>query len=110
VWVRGRSLNYGHKYKAKAVVDDGHRFPSKAEWRYYQQLLLRKNEGSVVFFLRQVPFHLPGGVKYFVDYQIFNSDGSVSFVDVKGVETPEFKMKKKMVEDIYPVEIEVFKG
>lgn len=96
-----------HKFNAKPVIDDGHRFDSKLEHKFYNDLLLRKMAGDVVFFLRQPVFHLPGGVKYKADYQIFNADGSCSFVDVKGMETAEFKVKKKLVEAIYPVIIEV---
>lgn len=98
-----------HKFRAKSVIDDSHHFPSKLEHRYYQQLLLRQKAGEVLFFLRQVPFHLPGGVKMIIDYQEFLSDGSVRFVEVKGRETPLYIAKKKMVEEIYPVIIEVIK-
>lgn len=96
-----------HKFNAKAVEDDGHRFDSKLEHKFYKQLLIRKSAGEVVFFLRQPVFHLPGGVKYKADYQVFNADGTCSFVDVKGVETSEFKIKKKMVEAMYPITVEV---
>lgn len=98
-----------HKFKAKAVNDEGQRFASGLEWRYFKHLKILKMSGEVLFFLRQVPFHLPGGVKYVVDYQVFYSDGSVQFVDVKGFETSEFVLKKKIVEDLYPVEIEIVK-
>jgi hypothetical protein len=98
-----------HKFNAKAVEDEGHRFSSKKEHRYYRQLLLLQKAGIVSFFLRQVPFHLPGGVKYVTDFQIFYTDGEITFVDVKGFETSEFKMKKKMVEALYPIQIEVVK-
>ena len=104
-----RSFNYGHKFKAKSVRDDGHHFASKLEHEFYQKLLLLQKAGEVVFFLRQVPFHLPGGVKYVADFQIFNFDGTIRIVDVKGVETSAFITKKKLVEAIYPVEIEIVK-
>jgi hypothetical protein len=86
---------------------DGIKFDSKKEARYYDQLKLRVKSGEVLFFLRQVPLHLPGGVRYVVDFQEFHSDGTVRFVEVKGMQTKDFVMKKKMVESIYPVEIEV---
>ena len=98
-----------HKFGAVRTVKDGISFPSKAEARFYEELLMRQRIGDVLFFLRQVPFHLPGGVRYVVDYQIFQSDGRVRFIDVKGFETPEFKNKKKLVEAIFPIEIEVVK-
>ena len=98
-----------HKYNAVRTEADGIKFDSKAEARYYGNLKLKQHAGIVLFFLRQVPFHLPGGVVYRCDFQEFHSDGSVHFVDVKGMETSEFKIKKKLVESIYPVEIEIVK-
>ena len=96
-----------HKYKAKPTNVDGIRFDSKKEAAYYQMLKLRQKAGEVVFFLRQIPIHLPGNTKYVVDFQEFHSDGTVHFIDVKGMETAMFKLKKKMVEDLYPITIEV---
>lgn len=96
-----------HKYSAQTVVIDGIRFASRKEGRYYQDLELRKKAGEVLYYLRQVPFHLPGGVTYRVDFQEFHADGSVHYVDVKGMQTKEFVMKKKQVEALYPVTIEV---
>lgn len=45
-------------------------------------------------FLRQVPFHLPGGVKYLADFVVFTASGVVEVVDVKGVRTTEYKIKR----------------
>lgn len=98
-----------HKFRAKPVRYDGQHFASKLEWGYFAKLQLEVKAGHVVFFLRQVPFHLPGGAKYVCDYQVFYADGSVKFIDVKGVETSEFITKKKIVEAIYPVNIEIVK-
>ena len=99
-------LNY-HKFKAKPVDDGGFKFASTLEWKYFKHLQLLQKAGEVLFFLQQVPIRLPGGTKYVVDYQIFTSDGRVRFVDVKGISTVLFETKKKIVEDIYPIEIEV---
>jgi len=96
-----------HKFNARPTVADGIRFDSKKEARYYHDLKLLQQVGEIVFFLRQVPFHLPGGVVYRCDFQEFHKDGTVRFVDVKGVQTKDFKAKKKMVEALYPVTIEI---
>lgn len=69
-------------------------------YNFYNQLV------DISFFLRQVPMHLPGGVKYVCDYLIFWSDGNVSFEDVKGYRTDLYKAKKKIVEAKYPIKIE----
>ena len=102
-------MKHHHKFKAKQTIRDGIKFPSKLEALYYDHLNLLIKAGEVVFFLRQVPFYLPGGVKYVVDYQVFYTDGTVAFIDVKGLETRAFIDKKKMVESIYPIEIVVVK-
>jgi hypothetical protein len=94
-----------HKYHAKPTVCDNIKFPSQKEANRYMELKVLQNRGDVIFFLRQVPFHLPGGVVYRVDFQIFWSWGDVTFEDAKGMRTDEYIMKKKMVEDLYPIEI-----
>lgn len=95
-----------HKFKAKISERDGQKLSSKKEARYYDALKLAQAAGEVVFFLRQVPFHLPGGIKYVVDFVEFLSDGTVRFVDVKGVRTRAYVRNKKQVETLYPVTIE----
>ena len=98
-----------HKYLNKPTDVDGVKFPSKLEARYYKHLLEEQADGRNIFFLRQVPFHLPDNTKYIVDFVVFASDGTVHFIDTKGFETKEFILKKKWVESIYPIEIEVIK-
>ena len=107
--VKSMSKKIRHKFGAKPQNLDGIRFDSKAEAQYYQKLKIAQRTKELLFFLRQVPFHLPGGVKYVVDFQEFWADGNVVFTDVKGMETPEFKTKKKLVESLYPITINVVK-
>lgn len=96
-----------HKFNAIRTVRDGYKFDSKKEAEYYDQLKLKVKAGLVIFFTRQVPFHLPGNVVYRCDFQEFHPDGTVHFIDVKGNVTKDFIRNKKMVEVLYPVEIEV---
>ena len=96
-----------HKYNAKPTVVDGIRFDSKKEAKYYSELKHRVTYGEVDFFLRQVPIHLTGNVRFVIDFQEFHSDGTVHFVDVKGTQTEVFKIKKKQAEALYPITIEV---
>ena len=98
-----------HKYHAIPNIFDGIRFDSRKEARYYAALKTRQAIGEVIFFTRQQPFHLPGRVIYRVDFTEYRADGTVHFIDVKGMETKEFIMKKKLVEALYPIEIEVVK-
>lgn len=97
------------KYKAIPTYVDGLRFPSKLEARYYSQLKLRLLAHDIKYFLRQVPFDLPGKIKYYCDFMVVELDGSIRYIDTKGVETATFKLKKKQVEALYPVKIEIVK-
>lgn len=97
------------KYNAKKVFADGMWFDSKWEHEFYQQLKLRQKAGEILYFLRRVPIHLPGGVTLRVDFVIFYADGRVEYVDTKGVLTRTFIDKKKMVEALYPITINVVK-
>ncbi len=94
-----------HKYRAKPTELDGIKFASKKEAKRYSELKLLREAGEVVFFLRQTPLHLPGGVKYVCDFLVFWADGTVTFEDVKGMRTAQYKTKKKIVEATYPIEI-----
>jgi hypothetical protein len=96
-----------HKFHARPTDVDNIKFASRKEARYYKELILRQKAGEVLFFLRQTPIHLPGGVKYVCDFQVFLSDGTVQFVDVKGMETDIFKLKKKQVEELYPIQLTI---
>ena len=94
------------KYNAKKTQVDGKTFDSIKEANYYCELKIRQRDGEILFFLRQVPFDLPGNVKYRLDFLEFHTDGTVHAVDVKGMRIEMYKLKKKQVEALYPVEIE----
>lgn len=98
-----------HKFNAKAVNHDGHHFASKLEFEYFLYLEKKKREEEIIMFTRQTGLHLPGGAKYITDFVTWNADGTCHFIDVKGMLTNEFQLKKKIVEATYPIEIEVIK-
>lgn len=98
-------LKLRHKFNNKICESDGIKFRSKSERKYYHELKLQKQTGKVVFFLMQVPFHLPGNVKWVCDFLVFWSDDTVTIVDIKGYKTDMYKAKKKLVEAIYGITI-----
>ncbi|MEQ5770026.1 DUF1064 domain-containing protein [Halomonas sp. H33-56] len=95
----------GSKYGNRRIQVDGRTFDSKKEARYYGELKVRQQAGEVVMFLWQVPFHLPGGTKYIADFVVFLATGEVEVVDVKGVRTDVYRLKKRQVEALYPITI-----
>lgn len=95
-------MRHRHKYNAIQTECDGIKFGSKKEARYYLELKLLVKSGDVIGFFRQVPIHLPGGVKYIMDFLVFYSNGECAGIEVKGYETPEWKIKKKLVDALYP--------
>lgn len=100
------------KYKNKKVTLDGHNFDSKMEARYYQQLVWLKQAKHIKSFklqpryLLQEAFEKDGvkyrKIEYVADFEIHNLDGSIEIVDVKGAETKEFLIKKKLFHAKYP--------
>ena len=98
-----------NKFGAQAVTIDGHRFPSKREGAYYVQLCLRLKAGDLQGFCIQPRFPLPGGVWYVSDYVIWENDGRVRVVDVKGGKatmTPMYRRNKKQMRAVHGIELE----
>ena len=94
-----------HKFRAIPKKKKKNKFASRKEARRYRELRLLEKSGELLFFLRQVPFHLPANVKYVCDFLCFWQDDTVTIEDVKGIKTPLYVLKKKQVEAIYPVKI-----
>lgn len=102
-------MNIKHKFHAERCERDEIKFSSKAERRFYDQLKLLQRSGDVLFFLMQVPFRLPAGIVYRADFMVFYADGNCEVIDVKGMETTEFKLKRKLLEENYPLTLKIVK-
>jgi len=101
-----------HKFHAKITTCDGIKFSSKLEARYYEHLKMLQKTGLILFFLRQTSLHLPGNIRYVIDFVEFwapkgDSQGEVIFTECKGFCTPQAKDKIKMAEDIYGISINI---
>ncbi|MCV66946.1 DUF1064 domain-containing protein [Listeria monocytogenes] len=107
------------KYNAKKVVIDNITFDSKAEAAYYQQLKLLKMSGEVVSFDLQPEFILQDSfvkngkkyhaIKYRADFLVRYKDGHEELIDVKGMLTNEFILKRKLFEMRYMQSIKCVK-
>lgn len=96
------------KYNAKKVEIDGIKFDSKSEGEYYLHLKQQVTERQILGFERQKRMLLQEGfsvegvkgkirpIFYVVDFIITENDGTLTYVDVKGMETDVFKLKKKL--------------
>lgn len=101
-----------NKYNNQKTIVDGIEFDSKKEADYYIHLKLLKKAGEIKDIGLQQRFVLQPGFKkngvkyqpitYIADFVITNNDGTTEVVDIKGVETQVFKIKKKLFEYMYP--------
>ena len=99
-----------NKYHNVKVQIDGHTFDSKAEAARYQELKLMQRAGAIREFSLQPNFALEAGIHYRADFLVTGKDGTVWAEDVKGFETKEFKLKKKLFEWKYPqIELRLIK-
>lgn len=98
------------KYGAVPTVVDDKRFDSKLEARRYEALTLLWKAGEILWFLRQVPFDLPGGRKYRADFLIVWMDGRTTVEDCKGFDTEMSKLKRAQVEELYGIKIELVRA
>lgn len=103
------------KYGNKKVTVDGIRFDSKREAEYYAALKLREKAGEVIGVELQRPFALLGNngmliATYKADFCFWdNVADRFRVIDVKGVETKDFKLKKKMMLGLLGINVEVVK-
>jgi hypothetical protein len=106
-----------NKYNNKKVTIDGIEFDSKIEARYYEHLKELEKQGVVSEFLLQKKYLLLEGfdkngkrirpIHYIADFEVHYADGTIEVVDIKGFETPDFRIKKKLFEYRYPFELKL---
>jgi hypothetical protein len=94
------------KYGNVKTEYSGYKYDSKAEALYAQHLDLRIRAGEVEKWDRQVVVHLDIGkvkiCKYIADFVVTLKDGSVEWIDVKGVKTSVFQIKHKLLKALRP--------
>jgi hypothetical protein len=94
------------KYRNAKLKINGITFDSILEGAYYLELEADLKAGKIEYYLRQVPFRLPGGVAYWCDFMVVPSSWvPARWIDVKGHRTQTFINKVKQVQALYPVVI-----
>lgn len=106
-----------NKYGNKKVEVDGITFDSALEARYYKHLKLLKKQGIVKDFELQPKFELLESFKkngktyraitYNADFKVEYADGRIEVIDVKGMVTQQFELRRKLFEYRYPYELKV---
>ncbi|WP_305961071.1 DUF1064 domain-containing protein [Bacillus safensis] len=106
-----------NKYGARKTVVDGITFDSKAEAKYYQHLKWLKQGKQIKDFSLQPRFELQETFKkhnktfrkieYIADFEITHLDGSKEVIDIKGMETKEFAIKRKLYERKFDTPLKV---
>lgn len=90
-----------HKFHAREMAVDGRKFQSTLEGRRYIDLRLMERTGIISDLRLQVPYCLNcNGVhicNYFADF-VYLRDGVEVIEDAKGVITPEFRLKRKLMQ------------
>ena len=104
-----------NKYNNRKIIVDGITFDSKHEAEVYTQLKVLERRNQITNLRLQVPFILlekyrinnrtVRAIKYIADFTFNNSDGQLEVWDAKGVRTPTYKLKKKLFEYRYGIEI-----
>jgi len=97
-----------NKYRAIKTVVDGIKFDSKKEAARYQTLKLMESNGHISDLKLQPKFDLIVNDKkigfYKADFE-YTQDGKIVVEDVKGMKTPVYNLKKKMIKAIYGFDI-----
>ena len=96
-----------NKYNAHKTVMCGHEFDSKREAEVYLELLAQKQAGEIVRIGFQPSYTLLAGFKdnqgnkqraitYTADFFVTYADGHSEVIEVKGVRTRDYLLRKKL--------------
>lgn len=97
-----------NKYGNQRTEIDGKRFDSKHEAEVYGELMLRRRAGELRVVMRQVPFDLPGGIRYIADFCTVDREGRFEVLDAKSEATRKNRVyinKKKQMLSEWGIEI-----
>lgn len=120
-------MRFRTKYNAKKTIVDGQTFDSKKEALHWLELKAMQERGEIYNLSRQVKFLLidaqrepdtvgaRGGVKkgkliereaaYIADFTYRDVEGNLIVEDTKGVKTPDYILKRKLMLERYGIRI-----
>lgn len=99
-----------NKFGAKRTEFNGKKYDSKYEASVAQELELRKKAGDILDYDIQYKVEMwvcdQDGRKVFrvnhkVDFRVHNKDGSFELLEAKGVETADYKWRRRLLEELW---------
>lgn len=99
------------KYNNTKIRVDGRLFDSKAEAARWQELQLLERAGEIKELERQVEYELipkqkgERAVKYIADFRYVDQDGKTVVEDTKGVKTPVYILKRKLMLRVHGIRV-----
>lgn len=104
------------KYHARKVVYNGEMFDSQKEYQRYRELLILQRTGMITDLKRQVKFELipsqridgkvvERATSYIADFVYTTQRGERVVEDVKGVKTPEYVIKRKLMLWVHGIQV-----
>lgn len=96
----------GKKYNNVSSTYNGHTYHSKKEAAYAEELDLRVMAKELSHWERQVPIELRVNdhkiCTYTIDFVEYDINGHEMYTEIKGFETPEWRLKWKLFEALHP--------
>jgi len=114
-----RSTFKKHKYSAQKTIVNGIAFGSKLEAAVYNILLIREKAGEIKNIKMQDAIILKekcqecgdGPVSWKVDFSFIDSkSGEKIYCEAKGIETSDYKRRKRHWKKHPPAKLEIWKG
>ena len=99
------------KYGNTKIRVDGRLFDSKAEAARWQELQMLERAGEITELERQVEYELipkqkgERAVKYIADFRYIDNDGNTVVEDTKGVKTPVWIIKRKLMLRVHGIRV-----
>ena len=99
------------KYNNTKIRVDGRLFDSKAESARWLELLLLERVGEITELERQVEYELipkqkgERAVKYIADFRYVDHEGKTVVEDTKGVKTPVWIIKRKLMLRVHGIRV-----
>jgi len=93
------------KYRNVRQSYDGYTYDSKLEAQYAMWLDSEKQAGRIVDWERQVGVDLDVNghhiCRYKVDFKVYHTDDTIEWVEVKGFQTRDWVLKRRLFEAAY---------